>query len=175
MTKILIAIATVGWATAAQAAGAPDALKAKTVTITWSETREQAAKGGEFKFVTISAQMSVYVSSAGRPFAKLTMRSRSDEASQGTVGGSGASLGGGVRTVNFTPSGFTIGSNFGGAARRIVVDASGGGCSASVSVAKLAGASTVSFTRTDGRSFELRSLSASGANCSISNSNDFAK
>ena len=26
------------------------------------------------------------------------------------------------------PSGFTIGSNFGGGARRIVVDASGGGC-----------------------------------------------
>jgi hypothetical protein len=175
MIRSIFALAALGIAGAAHAAAAPEGLKGKSVVITWSETREQAPKGGEFKAVTLAAQMTVYVSSAGRPFAKLTMRSRAEEVSQGTVGGAGASLGGGVRQVSFTPTGLTIGSNFGGAARRIVVDTAGGGCTASVTVAKAAGAGTISFTRVDGRSFELRSLAASGANCTISNANEFAR
>lgn len=94
--------------------------------------------------------------------------------SQDTVGGSGASLGNGVRAVNISGSTIRVQSNFGSAGRQIIIDSSGAGCSAQVSLGKT-GAGTAKFTRKDGQVFEIRSMSASGASCSVSDGNSFSQ
>jgi hypothetical protein len=169
--SIIVCVASPCYATAA-----PDNLRNKSFTVTWTETHDRREGGGnEFRQMSLSMQMSLYVSSAGRPFSKLIVGGgRGASASQGSVGQSGTSLGSGSRVVSFIGSGILITSNFGGAARRITINGSGSACSAEVHVAKLAGASTVAFKRTDGRTFELHSLSASSASCQSSEGNTFA-
>jgi hypothetical protein len=160
----------------ANAGAAPENMRNKSFVVSWTETHDQReGSGNEFRQMSLGMQMTVYISSAGRPFSKLIIAGgRGDTASHGSVGSSGTSLGSGSRTVSVNASGMMIQSNFGGAARRIVVHAQSSGCSAEVNVAKLAGSSVVGFKRTDGRSFELRSLSAGSPSCSARDGNAFS-
>jgi hypothetical protein len=160
----------------ANAESAPENMRNKSFVVSWTETHDQReGSGNEFRQTSLGMQMTVYISSVGRPFSKLIVAGgRGDTASHGSVGSTGTSLGSGSRIVSVNASGMMIQSNFGGAARRIVVHSQGAGCSAEVNVAKLAGSSVVSFKRTDGRSFELRSLSAGSPSCSAREGNAFS-
>lgn len=158
----------------ASAQTAPESLGNRSFAVSWSENRETETPKG-LRNVSVAFRMTIYVSAAGRPFARLTTAAQNDSASQDTVGGSGKSLGNGVRTVSVRGNNLLVQSNFGGAARQITVDASGGGCSALVNVGLLQGAKTTSFTRTDGKQVTIRSISASGASCQASAGNTFAQ
>lgn len=170
----VVACAMLGLSTAQ--AAAPDLLRNRSFVVSWTESRTQREAGQTaFRDIAVGMQMTVYVSSAGRPFSRLVASARGGSVSHGSVGTDGTSLGAGHRKVSLSGSRIVITSNFGGAARQIVVDASEPGCSARVSVAKLQGTTAVAFSRTDGRSFEVRALSAGAASCAAQNGNAFGR
>lgn len=170
-----LVLAVLAWASAsAHAQNAPESLRNRSFLVTWSETRDTETPAGP-RNISVAFRMTVFVSSAGRAFARLTATGPRDSASQDTVGGSGKSLGSGVRTVTMRGNTILIQSNFGSAARQIAVDAPAGGCSARVQVGKLQGAGAVTFTRTDGKKIVIRSISAGTASCQASAGNTFAQ
>lgn len=171
----VLVLAFLAWGFAsALAQNAPESLRNRSFLVTWSENRDTETPAGP-RNISVAFRMTVFVSSAGRAFARLTATSPRDTASQDTVGGSGRSLGNGVRTVTTRGNTILIQSNFGGAARQIAVEAPPGGCSAQVKVGKLQGSGPVTFTRTDGKTILIRSISASGASCQASSGNTFAQ
>lgn len=172
--SLLVLLFSLSTCVSAQAQSAPESLRNRSFLINWSESRETETPTG-LRNVSIAFRMTIYVSTAGRPFARLTLSSPRDTASQDTVGGSGRSLGNGVRTVSIRGNTLLVQSNFGGAARRVNVDTSGGACSAQVSVGMLQGSNSASWTRTDGRQFTIRSISAGSASCQASAGNTFAQ
>lgn len=124
-------------ATQAHAAGAPEALKGKSVVVTWTETRQQRYVGQpNFYSVNGSVSMSVYVSTAGRVFSRRTMSTRSGS---GTIEQAPGEGGGAypTRTALFGGQTMTlIGETKGGAYRTLIeFDASFASCSARVALA----------------------------------------
>jgi hypothetical protein len=154
---------------------APDNLRNKSFTVSWTEQHNQSVNGGEFRDVSVPYQWTMYVSSAGRGFVRINAGSGRGAGSHEGVGKEGKSFGGGERAATFTSSGFVQTSTFGEAARRISVDVTGSsGCSATITVGKMPGAEMAKFTRTDGRHFEIRSLQAGAASCQMQEGNTFA-
>jgi hypothetical protein len=83
--------------TTASAAPAPDLV---SVLVTCSEGRQQRINNApEMRSATVNFNLGIYVSGAGRPFTRLTSAGRRGVSSNEQVGGTGASLGGGVRSV----------------------------------------------------------------------------
>ena len=79
----LISLLVMSLTTQAHAAGAPEALKGKSVILTWTETRQQRVVGQpNFYSVIGSDSTSIYVSTAGRIFSR---RTNSTRAGSGTV------------------------------------------------------------------------------------------
>ena len=84
-------------ATQNHAAGPPEALKGKSVILSWSETRQQRHVGEpNFYPYNASVSMNVYVSSAGRVFNRRTTSTRAGsgtiERAPGGSGGQGKAL-----------------------------------------------------------------------------------
>ena len=155
-------------------AAAPETIRNHSFTVTWNETHNQSRDGGPFRDVSVPYQWTVYFSSAGRGFGRINIGSGRGAGSHEVVGKGAKSFGGGDRGTTFTRSGLVHMSSFGQAARRISVEITGSGCSAHVTVGKLPGAAAASFTRTDGRHFEIHSLEAGSATCQMQEGNDFA-
>jgi hypothetical protein len=155
-------------------AAAPENLRNKTYTVSWSEEHNQSRDGGEFRDVSVPYLWTMYVSSAGRGFSRLRAGGGRGAGSHEVVGKEGASFGGGEHAATFTSSGIVVKANFGQAARQISIDVTGSGCSAQITVGKMPGVEAASFTRTDGRHFEIRSLQAGAASCQVQEGNAFA-
>src|SRR5215211_4499710 len=105
-------------ATQAHAAGAPEALKGKSVIVTWTETRQQRHVGEpNFYSVNASASLSVYISTAGRAFSRRTNSTRAGSGSIERAPGEG----GEERRAQFAGQTMTlIGVTTGGAYRTSV-------------------------------------------------------
>jgi hypothetical protein len=155
-------------------AAAPENLRNKTFTVSWSETHNQSSDGGEFREISVPYLWKMYVSSAGRGFTRLTAGAGRRASGHEVVGMQGSSFGGGEHATTFTSSGIVVKANFGQAARQISVDATGSGCSAQIAVGKMPGVDAAKFTRTDGRHFEIRSIQAGAASCQMQEGNGFA-
>ena len=161
-------------ATRAEAAGAPDQLKGKSVTLTWAETRQQRHVGEpNFYEVTASSKLSIYVSTAGRVFSRLTNSVRG--VGSGTNEQVAGERGGPVptRTPSFDGQTMTVIGEGKGGVRRILVDfdASFGSCNAKVAIAFEAGKSAVLFSPITKKYVEMKSVSSSGASCAVQSGN----
>jgi hypothetical protein len=163
-------------ATQAYAAGAPEALKGKSVILTWTETRQQRHVGEpNFYSVNGSVSLSVYVSTAGRLFSRRTMSTRA---------GSGAielapREGGGAyptRTALFGAQTMTlIGETKGGAYRTLIeFDASFASCSARVALGFQSGKTSISFSPITKKYVEVKSVTVNGISCSVKTGNVLA-
>ena len=73
MIKILFAAAALAVATPAYAEQAPAALRGNSVVVAWQEVRLQRNVGElDFRSVQASHSLSLYVSSVGRVFSRMT-------------------------------------------------------------------------------------------------------
>ena len=158
--------------TPALAAPAPD-IVGKSVLVSWSENRDVRIDGTP-RSGSVSFQLNIYLSSAGRPFARVTSSSRAGTAKGEQVGGSGASIGGGVRAVNANGHSITVQSTFGNYARstRIEVGQGGGSCSVQISLGKEVGSAPKAFGY-GGHSIEVISSTVSSTSCSTQDGNVF--
>jgi hypothetical protein len=167
-----LAAATLG---SAAAAAPPKELFGKTVTISWTETREQRPVGEQnWRQVNGSIAMHLYVSEAGRVFNNMSYATRA-----GTAERAGEIAGGGKRAINFSDRSLLIMMPSGtGAATRITADfdAAFASCSAQVTRAKESADTIVRrYSGIIKRANEIRSTSVGGASCSIKTGNVFAE
>jgi hypothetical protein len=163
---------------AALAQSAPAAMRGKSVVVTWSENRTQRFVGEQqVRHLQVGYTMSVYVSSAGRPFSRLTATMpRGGSGSAEHVGAGGRSSSGGARQVQFQGRSLVMTAGLTGGARRISVDFGDAftSCSARVLIAKQVGSQSMRGKGlVSGRELEILSASAGSASCSVREGNVF--
>jgi hypothetical protein len=153
-------------ATQAHAAGAPDALKGKSVILSWTETRQQRHVGEpSFYSYNASVSLNVYVSTAGRVFSRRTTSTRAGagtiERAPGGSGGQGKALFAG-QTMTL------IGVTTGGAYRTSVdFDASFISFSARVALAFQSGRTSITLSPITKKYLEIKSTTVNGMSCSV--------
>src|ERR1700761_8709248 len=97
MRQLMIFAALTAMTLAPAAHAAPQSLYGKTLRVSWSEARSQRVQGeGAFKSVSIPLSFTVYVSTKGQLFKRLTSSTASGRAtgSKDRVGDSGSSADG---------------------------------------------------------------------------------
>jgi hypothetical protein len=160
------------------AKAAPQGLYGKSVVVSWTEDRTQRRNGGQaLDYVTINGQLTVYISSAGRPFSRVTMsrtglRGGLKTGNREAVGGEE----GNGPQVDFKGNAFTVTKPMAGGARRILVSLDEGlqSCSAQVLTGKEEGSQKVEFQSIiSGDHIELLSVKTGQASCKIENGNVF--
>jgi hypothetical protein len=161
-------------ASAASAAPAPD-LVGKSVLLTWTESRQQSVDGSKVHPATVEFDLRIYVSGAGRPFTRLTSTGRHGPGTNEQVGGAGKSLGGGVRTVRADGHTITLQAVYGNYARTLNIDVSGDGCSAHMTVGKQLGAGPKAYTKVNGITIVVYSLTAGQPSCTVRQGNVFTR
>jgi hypothetical protein len=172
----LISLLVMSLTTQAHAAGAPEALKGKSVILNWTETRQQRVVGQpNFYSVNGSDSTSIYVSTAGRIFSR---RTNSTRAGSGTVErapgeGSGAYPKG---TVLFGGQTMTlIGETKGGAYRTVIeFDANFVSCTARRAIAFQSGKTSIALSPIIHKYVEVKSVTVSGMSCSVKAGNVLA-
>lgn len=163
--------------TPAAAQATPESLRNKSVIVNWTANRSLRVVGeGDFRDTAIPFSLSVYISSAGRPFARITASPGRRSGSAEAVGTSGATNSGGSRQVRFSGNTMQIAASAQGGARLVTVEISGGSCSARVMVGKEVGNSGVIRGKSlaSGKAIEIRSVSITGTSCSVREGNVFA-
>lgn len=157
---------------------APSQLYGKSVVVTWTEERQQRVNGEELvRNVSRSGQFSVYLSSSGKPFSRMSYafsgnRGRLKTGKKDAVGGEGS----GNRKVAFSGKTMSVGMGMSGGARNIVATFDGGfqSCSAQVLTGKESGATAIrSKSMVTGNSIELISVKTGAASCRIQDGNVF--
>jgi hypothetical protein len=159
------------------AIAAPQSLYGKTLRVTWNESRSQRVRGeGEFKSVSIPLSYTVYVSSNGQLFKRLTSSTSSgrQSGSKDRVGTSGSdSQGSG--SISFQGNTLIGTANNGGLGRRIRISFDGSSsCSAEVLTGKAGTGTATVRSNATGKMMEFDSVSAGGASCSVQEGNAFA-
>jgi len=179
MFRIVIALPiAVLWTQFAFAQSTPAGLQGKSAVVSWTENRTQRNVGEErTETVPVPYSYRVYFSSAGRPFARLTVANqRGETASRERVGTGERSGDGGARTLQMKGNSLVATSGHGGGARRIQVtfDGSYASCSAAVILAKQVGASKIIMRNlVSNKQMEILSVTTSAASCSLQAGNVF--
>jgi hypothetical protein len=173
--KSLVVIA--GMTVACSAQAAPQSFYGKTLRVSWNETRSQRVQGeGAFKSVAIPLSFTVYISSKGQLFKRMTSTTANGRTtgSKDRVGDSGSSAEG-AGAVTFQGNTLISTANNHGLGRRIRITFDGGSsCTAEVLTGKSgAGVATVRSNAT-GKMLEFESVSAGAASCSAQDGNAFA-
>jgi hypothetical protein len=173
--KSFVVVAGMTFACSAQAA--PQSFYGKTLKISWNEARSQRVQGeGAFKSVSIPLSFTVYISTQGQLFKRLTSTTANGRASgsKDRVGDGGSSADG-AGAVTFQGNTLISTANNHGLGRRIRITFDGGSsCSAEVLTGKTGGGvATVRSTAT-GKMIEFESVSAGPAACSVQMGNAFA-
>ena len=176
--KNLTCILVVGlMGAASNALAAPQNWYGKTLRVTWNESRSQRVRGeGEFKSVSIPLSYSVYVSSKGQLFKRLTSTNASGRqtGSKDRVGMSGADSQG-AGSVSFQGNTLISTTNNGGLGRRIRISFDGASsCSAEVLTGKAGSGVATVLSNATGKMLEFNSVSAGVASCSVQEGNAFA-
>ena len=177
--KFLFLITVAGlWPQSSYAQTAPAGLQGKSVVATWVENRTQRNVGEErTETVGVPYSYRAYVSSAGRPFARLTVSNqRGASASAERVGAGTRAVADGTRSLQFRGNSLVATSTHGGGARRIQIEFDGGfsSCRANVILGKQPGAQKIIMTNlVSKRQMEILSASTSAATCSIQSGNVF--
>ncbi len=171
-------LAVLMWPQAAPAQSAPAGLQGKSAVVSWTENRTQRNVGEErTETVAVPYTYRVYFSSAGRPFARLSVANRRGEtASRDRVGTGSGSVDGGVRDLRFNGNTLSQTAGFGGGARRILINFDGGfsSCTANVILGRQPGASKIIMKNlVSNKHMEILSSTTSGASCSLQSGNVF--
>jgi hypothetical protein len=157
-------------------ANAQQALRGKSVAVTWTEQRMQRQRGdADFHAAVRQGTFSAYISSAGRIFNRLGMAKRRGSGSLDHVGGGGnnkVTLSGRTMTA--------IQQSQSGGARRILItfDESLTSCTAQVIRGKASGADKIvarSLIRGGGPPVEIASIQTGGESCSVREGNVFGE
>jgi len=147
--------------------------------IAWQESRVQRNVGeAEFRNVQASHTLSLYISTAGRVFSRMTFATRLGSAARDQVSGSARPSGAPARVPSFSGRTLTMFLPFRGVGgmRRVTVnfDESFGSCSAKVIHAKEEGAATrIGFSPITKKQIEFKEASAAGESCSVKSGNVF--
>jgi hypothetical protein len=165
------------WPYNAEAQTAPESMRNKSYIVSWTENRSLRVVGeGDFRDMATPFSVSMYVSSAGRPFTRISATPNRRTGSAESIGTSGRSFSGGARQIRFSGNSieFLMTMRSGGG-RRVSIDTSGGGCSARVITAMQVGGGGVirSKSLASGKAIEIRSVQVSGTNCSTRQGNVF--
>lgn len=176
---LFVLLAAIATSAAALAQSAPPELRNKSVVVSWTENRNfRKASEQAFHDQALPRSMSVYISSAGRPFTRMATSPGRRTGSVDYVGASGASNAGGVRVTSFGGHSMSLTSSMtSGGARQITVQFAEGysNCTANVVTAKQTGSDVIrSKAYTTGEQLEIRSVTASGASCTIRDGNVFS-
>jgi hypothetical protein len=158
------------------AMAAPQGLYGKTLRVTWNETRSQRVRGeGEFKSVSVPLSYSVYVSSKGQLFKRLTSTNSTGRhtGSKDRVGTSGTDSEG-AGNASFQGNTLVSTTNNGGMGRRIRITFDGSSCSAEVLTGKAGSGTATVRSNATGKMLEFQSVSAGAASCSVQDGNAFA-
>ena len=151
-------------------AAPPNQLQGKSVVVDWSEKRMQRPEGNpEFRSITLSMELSLYVSTEGRVFNRLVSNSGRNLQAPGPPQTGG-------RLPDFNGRTMTITQPLRGLARQIIVefDEDFANCTASTTVGIESGASSGFITAFGtGVRMEVKSVSASDASCSVKKGNVF--
>jgi hypothetical protein len=169
----------------AHAGSAPEELHGKSITVQWSESfsgkmeTEQVARN-----FGIARRMNIYISTAGRPFLRITGAGMSGmpHSAQGNVvnavsADSPPGQPDAKDRVNFEGRSIVVYREFAGGsagARRIAVDLEGSSCKASVIVGKQAGKNLAYQTSGRGR-IVMSSVQIGTVSCSIQDGNVFGQ
>jgi hypothetical protein len=163
------------------ACAAPQGLYGKSVTVSWTETRSQREPGQTaFRPVSLPFTYTVYVSSEGRPFKRLTSISSTRRAtgSLDRVGTGESRPDGGTGAMQFVGNTIVASAGSpGGFGRRIQISLDGGfaSCSAQVISGKTPGKKVAAVRSVaTGNMVEFESISAGPASCSVRAGNAFA-
>jgi hypothetical protein len=171
-TSLLALIASTTAVTAA-----PQSYYGKTFRVSWTETRSQRDAGETaFRPVSLPFTYTVYVSSKGQLFTRVTSMSASRRAvgSKDRVGTSGSGPDGAGRAT-FQGNTLTATRSSGGLGRQIRVTFDGGSsCSATVVTGKSGGGVASVRSIPTGGMVEFESVSAGAASCSVQDGNAFA-
>lgn len=160
------------------AAAVPVQLYGKSIVASWVENRLQRG-AGEVQWHSVSIQVaeSIYVSTAGHLFTRITFGSRRGSGSREHVGGTGHSSTGGARVTQFQGHSLVSVAVFNAGARQVQIDFDSGfaACTAHVILGKAAGAGTFTLRGTiSGVPIEVQSTQVGGESCAIRNGNVFA-
>jgi hypothetical protein len=156
------------------AAGAPQQLFNKTVTMSWTTSSTVTlASGGPTRNVTNANTRTVYISNAGRPFLRMNLAStRGRNARSGDRGPEDSS---GRGSVRFEPGKLVGVETFMSGARQYIAtfDAGYSSCTLTVVDAK-AGSSAIMRRGPDGAMYKVENATTGSQSCSIQSGNAFA-
>ncbi|MFT4116602.1 hypothetical protein [Bradyrhizobium sp.] len=175
LSSAALFIVAIACSSGAQAA--PQSFYGKTLRVAWNEARSQRVQGdAAFKSVSIPLSFTVYVSTKGQLFKRLTSTTASgrvsgskDRVGENSAGADGAG------SVSFQGNTLISTANNHGLGRRIRITFDGGSsCSAEVLTGKSGGGVTNVRSNATGKMLELESVSAGAASCSVQDGNAFA-
>lgn len=158
------------------AAEIPEALKGKSVVVTWSETRRQRDQQGQgwsdVHTVTASHNLTVYVSTKGHLFSRQMNSTGWGKANMDQVGAQGSG-GYPVRTPSFSGQTMVVVGVANGGAKRTIIDfdASFASCGAKTVTGFEPGKSSVSLSPISNKMVDIRSVVVSGQSCSVQSGN----
>jgi hypothetical protein len=180
VTAAFLSLALVFCCRNAAATAAPPQLYGKSIIVSWTYNFMLRRAGSQAPFHPQSFQhrMSIYVSSAGRPFVRHAATSPGGSGASERVGTGGLSYGGGPRNVQFQGSSLVLHTlqQSQSYATQIKIDFDPGfaNCRASAIFGRGAGVSTFKSIST-GEMIEAQSALASDVSCSIKDGNVFAE
>jgi len=179
----------------AEAAPFPPPLLGKSVTISWTTTRQQRFEGSDdIAFRAFSNTLNIYISSAGRAFSKerVVLAGGGGGRRGGGFGGGGGRFGrtaeseqapgdsrsstGGNRVVHFEGGALLVDNPLIAGARRVAItfDAGYGSCNARVIFGREGGTGPIrQRSMLSGRRFEVVSVQTSTPSCSVMSGNVF--
>ena len=158
----------------AVAAPAPD-IVGKSVLMRWTEYWAVKIGGVLFPHGRLDYDLRIYISTAQRPFTRLTATSRLGSAKSEQVGGSGTSMGGGPRVVRIDGHTIVSQATWGNFARNLRVELTpgGGSCSAQMSVGREVGSAPKAF-RVGDEIVEIFDVAAGSVSCEVQQGNVLA-
>ena len=182
ITKAVCLIASAILATLPQARAAPGALNGKTITISWTEVRNEKVDSLDSEMMSVSVRFSlkVYVSEKGRAFTRMSRnggpgsgsRPRTYNSDQGPADDNGL---GSAGVVGFSGQRMSVTRSFSSGARQVsaVFDGGFASCRAQIVVGKQKGNGFLAGTTMNGRKEYIFSSTVSGESCSIAAGNEF--
>jgi hypothetical protein len=157
----------------------PEALLGNSVIVSWVEDRvHKTEKMQDFRPSRLTQTRAIYISTKGQVFIRTSVAGRTGKTSAESVGAAGKTPAGTGREVTFDGSSMTVTvALVAGAARRFVVMFADGfkSCTAQAVAAKEAGAGIIkSRDMRTGGVILIKSITVSGAKCSVREGNIFA-
>jgi hypothetical protein len=157
----------------AMADDAPKELYGKSIVVGWAEERIQRHVGEpSFYQVKAAHSLSVYVSTTGRVFNRITNTTQAGSASNDQVAGSEGA--GRVPSFSGRSMGMPLPYRSGGKRQvDIEFDAAFAGCTAKISFVKQPATQTMAFSGISKKWVEFQSVTPGQANCAVQNGNVF--